>query len=72
VGIIIVVFGLRLLDQFGDDLMESIPFTNFWLYLSLPVSGTLIVLYVILQEWKGIQGLSESQAAPGPSDVSAY
>lgn len=72
VGVIILVFGLRLLDQFGGDMMESIPFTNFWLYLSLPISGTLIILYVILQEWKGIRGLNDTQAAPGPSDVSAY
>ena len=47
VGLVMVVFGLGLLRQFGDDLMESIPVTNFWLYLATPVSGSLIVLYVV-------------------------
>jgi TRAP-type C4-dicarboxylate transport system permease small subunit len=59
VGVIMIVFGLRLLRQFGGDLMESIPVTNFWLYLATPTCGALIVLYVVLAEWKGILGLRE-------------
>jgi TRAP-type C4-dicarboxylate transport system permease small subunit len=71
VGIIMVVYGLGLVRQFGEDLMESIPVTNFWLYLAMPTSGLLIVLYVIEEVWRSILGLNaaESHAA---SDVSAY
>ena len=36
--------------QFGSDWMESIPFKNHWFYVALPVSGTLIILYVIRDE----------------------
>lgn len=71
VGAIMLVFGLGLLRQFGDDLMESIPVTNFWLYLALPISGSLIILYIILQEWKGLRGLGSAQA-PSSSGVSPY
>jgi len=71
VGIIMVVYGLGLVRQFGDDLMESIPVKNVWLYLSMPISGSLIALYVILEVWRGILGLNapETHAA---SDVAAY
>ena len=71
VGVIMVVYGLGLLRQFGEDLMESIPVTNFWLYLAMPISGALIILYVIEEVWRGILGLNalETHAA---SDVSAY
>jgi len=71
VGTIMVVYGVALLRQFGEDMMESIPVTNFWLYLAMPVSGLLIVLYVILEVWRDILGLNgpEEHAA---SDVTAY
>jgi TRAP-type C4-dicarboxylate transport system permease small subunit len=71
VGVIMVVYGLGLVRQFGEDLMESIPVTNFWLYLAMPTSGLLIILYVIEEIWRGILGLNalETHAA---SDVSAY
>jgi TRAP-type C4-dicarboxylate transport system permease small subunit len=71
VGVIMVVYGLGLVRQFGDDLMESIPVTNFWLYLSMPTSGVLIILYVIEEIWRGILGLNALEAH-APSDVSAY
>jgi TRAP-type C4-dicarboxylate transport system permease small subunit len=61
VGVIMFVFGIGLLRQFGDDLMESIPVKTFWLYLAIPISGGLMILYVIRQTWKGILGLGERQ-----------
>ena len=71
VGLIMGVYGLGLLRQFGEDLMESIPVTNFWLYLAMPTSGALIVLYVLLEVWRGVLGLNAS-AAHTASDVTAY
>ena len=71
VGVIMVVYGLGLVRQFGDDLMESIPVKNVWLYLSMPISGSLIVLYVIREEWRGILGLNTPEAHAA-SDVAAY
>jgi TRAP-type C4-dicarboxylate transport system permease small subunit len=64
VGLIMFVYGMGLLQQFGDDLMESIPVKNFWLYIAMPISGGLIILYVIRQTWKGILGLNGSEDMP--------
>ena len=68
VGVIMLVFGVSLVRQFGDDLMESIAVKNFWLYLAMPVSGGLMVLYIIQDTWKGILGLGE-QKEPSSSDM---
>jgi TRAP-type C4-dicarboxylate transport system permease small subunit len=68
VGVIMLVFGVRLVSQFGDDLMESIPVKNFWLYLAMPVSGTLMVLYIIQDTWRAILGLGEEKD-PSSSDM---
>ena len=57
IGLIMLVYGIDFVRQFGGDWMESIPFTNIWFYISLPVAGALIVLYVIREEIKGIMAL---------------
>jgi TRAP-type C4-dicarboxylate transport system permease small subunit len=57
IGFIMVVYGIDFVKQFGDDWMESIPFTNVWFYTSLPVSGSLIILFVIRQELECILSL---------------
>jgi len=44
-GWIMLVYGIRFVEAFGGDFMESIPFTNVWYYTALPVSGGLIMLY---------------------------
>ena len=44
-GYIMLIYGIRFVQAFGGDLMESIPFTNVWYYTALPVSGVLIMLY---------------------------
>jgi TRAP-type C4-dicarboxylate transport system permease small subunit len=44
-GWIMLVYGVRFVEQFGSDFMESIPFTNVWYYTALPVSGALMMLY---------------------------
>ena len=32
-------------QDFGSDLMETIPFTNYWYYPAMPVSGFLIMVF---------------------------
>ena len=46
-GGIMVVYGVRFVELFGGDWMESIPFTNAWFYVSVPVAGGLILLFVL-------------------------
>jgi TRAP-type C4-dicarboxylate transport system permease small subunit len=50
-----------LVQHFGDDKMESIPLTNFWLYLAMPTSGTLMLLYLAQDTWKRIRGLGKAE-----------
>lgn len=44
-GYIMVRFGVLFVQDFGSDMMESIPFTNIWYYPALPISGLLIMLF---------------------------
>jgi TRAP-type C4-dicarboxylate transport system permease small subunit len=57
VGWVMLAYGVDFVSQFGDDWMESIPFTNIWFYSALPVSGSLILLFIIRQELEGILSL---------------
>jgi TRAP-type C4-dicarboxylate transport system permease small subunit len=43
--------------------MESIALTNFWLYLVMPISGTLMLLYLAQDTWKRIRGLGKAEEA---------
>ena len=61
IGLIMLVYGIDFVKQFGGDWMESIPFTNVWFYISLPISGGLIILYIIRDEIKGILALFNRQ-----------
>lgn len=49
-GWIMCFFGYRFVQDFGSDLMESIPFTNIWYYAALPISGGLIMLFALRAE----------------------
>jgi len=69
VGTIMVVYGFALLFQFKDDLMESIPVTNFWLYLVMPISGTLMLLFIIQDTWKAILRFGKEEAPPSSEMV---
>ena len=57
IGWIMLVYGMDFVKQFGADWMESIPYTNVWFYSALPVSGVLILLFVIRQELEVIMSL---------------
>ena len=55
-GWIMLLYGIRFVQAFGGDFMESIPFTNVWYYTALPVSGALMMLYSLrdqLNVWFG-------------------
>ncbi len=61
-GWIMFFFGYRFVQDFGGDLMESIPFTNVWYYAALPLSGALIMLFALRRElnaWFGDGGLPD-------------
>jgi TRAP-type C4-dicarboxylate transport system permease small subunit len=32
-------------QDFGSDLMETIPHTNYWYYIAMPISGFLMMLF---------------------------
>ena len=44
-GLIMLVYGVAFVQDFGPDMMESIPFTNVWYYTALPIAGGLVVLF---------------------------
>jgi TRAP-type C4-dicarboxylate transport system permease small subunit len=55
-GWIMFFFGYRFVQDFGSDLMESIPYTNVWYYSAMPLSGFLIMLFTVraeLNAWFG-------------------
>jgi TRAP-type C4-dicarboxylate transport system permease small subunit len=69
VAVIMIVYGIGLVNHFGDDLMESIPVTNFWLYLAMPISGALMTLYLIQDTWKRIRDFGKVEEASGSEMV---
>ena len=44
-GWIVFRYGITFVQDFGDDLMETIPFTNNWYYPAMPVGGFLIMVF---------------------------
>ena len=44
-GWVVFRYGITFTLDFGDDLMETIPFTNYWYYPAMPVSGFLIMVF---------------------------
>ena len=54
IGLIMLIYGIDFVRLFGGDWMESIPYTNIWFYIAMPISGALILLFVLRQEIQGI------------------
>jgi TRAP-type C4-dicarboxylate transport system permease small subunit len=46
-GWIMFRYGIVFVQDFGADLMETIPFTNYWYYTAMPVSGALLMLFAL-------------------------
>jgi TRAP-type transport system small permease protein len=44
-GWVVFRYGIEFVREFGSDLMETIPHTNYWYYTAMPVSGFLIMLF---------------------------
>lgn len=68
-GWIMFFFGIQFVRDFGSDLMESIPFTNVWYYTAMPVSGFLIMLFVVrgqLNAWLGTGPRAGATRPPRP------
>jgi TRAP-type C4-dicarboxylate transport system permease small subunit len=40
-------YGIVFVQDFGGDLMETIPYKNYWYYPAMPISGFLIMLYSV-------------------------
>ncbi len=38
-------YGIVFVEEFGSDLMETIPYTNYWYYPAMPIAGGLIMLF---------------------------
>ncbi len=46
-GWIMLRYGIVFVQEFGSDLMETIPYTNYWYYPAMPISGGLIMLFAV-------------------------
>jgi TRAP-type C4-dicarboxylate transport system permease small subunit len=44
-GWIVFRYGITFVLDFGDDLMETIPYTNNWYYPAMPICGFLIMVF---------------------------
>ena len=46
-GWIVFRYGIVFVQDFGSDLMETIPYTNYWYYPAMPVSGFLMMVFAV-------------------------
>jgi TRAP-type transport system small permease protein len=46
-GWVVFRYGIVFVQDFGSDLMETIPYTNYWYYPAMPVSGFLIMVFAL-------------------------
>src|ERR1043165_1740669 len=46
-GWIVFRYGITFVQDFGPDLMETIPYTNYWYYPAMPISGFLIMVFAV-------------------------
>jgi TRAP-type C4-dicarboxylate transport system permease small subunit len=68
VALVMVYYGIAFVRQFGDDLMESIPLRNVWLYSAMPVAGALTLLYLVRREGRRLRGLPPAAASAPPDE----
>jgi TRAP-type C4-dicarboxylate transport system permease small subunit len=60
-GWVVFRYGITFVKDFGPDLMETIPFTNYWYYTAMPISGALMMLFAARNIVDALQGRHESQ-----------
>lgn len=68
-GWIMFFFGIQFVQDFGSDLMESIPFTNLWYYTAMPISGLLIMLFVVRSQLNAWLRTGRAAARDAPSST---
>jgi TRAP-type C4-dicarboxylate transport system permease small subunit len=68
IGVLILSFGWNMfrygivfVKDFGPDMMETIPYTNYWYYISLPIAGALLLLFCLKNIADALRGRHESQ-----------
>lgn len=68
IGVLILCFGWNMfrygivfVKDFGPDMMETIPFTNYWYYIAMPISGALLLLFSMKSISDSLRGRHESQ-----------
>jgi len=68
IGLLILAFGwnmfrygITFVKDFGPDLMETIPFKNYWYYVAMPIAGALLLLFAVKNIVDSLLGRHESQ-----------
>ena len=68
IGVLILCFGWNMyrygivfVKDFGPDMMETIPFTNYWYYVAMPIAGALLLLFSLKNIVDALLGRHESQ-----------
>ena len=68
IGVLILCFGwnmfrygITFVRDFGPDMMETIPYKNYWYYVSLPIAGALLLLFSVKSIVDALLGRHESQ-----------
>ena len=46
-GWIVFRYGITFVRDFGPDMMETIPYTNYWYYVAVPICGALLLLFAV-------------------------
>jgi TRAP-type transport system small permease protein len=46
-GWIVFRYGIVFVQDFGGDLMETIPYKNYWYYPAMPISGFLTMVFAL-------------------------
>lgn len=46
-GFVMLRYGIDFVRDFGSDLMETIPYTNYWYYPAMPVAGALMMVFAL-------------------------
>jgi TRAP-type transport system small permease protein len=60
-GWIVFRYGIVFVKDFGPDMMETIPYTNYWYYVAVPISGALLLLFALRNIVDALLGRHESQ-----------
>ena len=60
-GWIVLRYGIVFVKDFGPDMMETIPYTNYWYYVAVPISGALLLLFALKNIVDALRGRHESQ-----------